>query len=311
MPEQFYGTKVSGGGLHQAQELPMTPTPTPTPSPKAKKKLLPTLIVVVLVILLLISGWLLYLSFKPKTPIALVVEEPLKTEPITVVVVEEPVIVTPVEESSYTVEVPQVPVVPVEDLTSKPLELMMSVDTDKDNLTDAEELLIGTDVNNQDSDGDGFIDGQEVLNLYNPLAKDPAGIEFSGVVTTYVNPTFDYDVYYSQKWVAKAVDQANLEIMFTAATGEFVEVLISDNAENLSLRDWYKKQAPTVKDDEIVSFTNKNGLNGIKSPDSFTVYFAKGQYVYVITYNIGMKELADYPNLFKMMVESFTFTGEE
>ncbi|MFA6952959.1 MAG: hypothetical protein WC270_00065, partial [Patescibacteria group bacterium] len=37
-----------------------------------------------------------------------------------------------------------------------------SVDTDKDSLTDAEEVVFGTNPSNQDSDGDGFIDGQEV-----------------------------------------------------------------------------------------------------------------------------------------------------
>ena len=42
------------------------------------------------------------------------------------------------------------------------------VDTDNDGLTDDQEELYGTDINNSDTDGDGYIDGDEVKNGYNP-----------------------------------------------------------------------------------------------------------------------------------------------
>ena len=43
------------------------------------------------------------------------------------------------------------------------------VDSDGDLLTDDRELELGTDPNNPDSDGDGFWDGVEVANGFNPL----------------------------------------------------------------------------------------------------------------------------------------------
>lgn len=43
------------------------------------------------------------------------------------------------------------------------------MDTDKDLLADDDEAMYGTDINEADSDGDGFIDGLEVENGYNPL----------------------------------------------------------------------------------------------------------------------------------------------
>lgn len=43
------------------------------------------------------------------------------------------------------------------------------VDTDKDGLRDELELQLGTDPNNPDTDGDGYTDGEEVANGYNPL----------------------------------------------------------------------------------------------------------------------------------------------
>ena len=45
------------------------------------------------------------------------------------------------------------------------------IDTDKDLLTNDRELLLGTDPNNPDTDGDGYLDGLEVLYEHNPLVK--------------------------------------------------------------------------------------------------------------------------------------------
>lgn len=42
-------------------------------------------------------------------------------------------------------------------------------DSDGDGLTDADELLYGSDMTNNDSDGDGYLDGEEVKNGYDPM----------------------------------------------------------------------------------------------------------------------------------------------
>jgi len=42
------------------------------------------------------------------------------------------------------------------------------IDTDKDGLADETEKKLGTDMNKVDSDGDGYKDGEEVLNGYSP-----------------------------------------------------------------------------------------------------------------------------------------------
>lgn len=44
-------------------------------------------------------------------------------------------------------------------------------DTDKDGLNNDEEAQYGTDANNSDSDGDGYLDGDEVRNGYNPMGE--------------------------------------------------------------------------------------------------------------------------------------------
>jgi hypothetical protein len=44
-----------------------------------------------------------------------------------------------------------------------------NLDSDHDGLSDEEEIFYGTDKNNQDTDGDGYLDGAEVEGSYNPM----------------------------------------------------------------------------------------------------------------------------------------------
>lgn len=48
-----------------------------------------------------------------------------------------------------------------------------SLDGDGDGLSDADEVRLATDARNPDTDGDGYIDGLEVVRGYNPLKKGP------------------------------------------------------------------------------------------------------------------------------------------
>lgn len=50
-------------------------------------------------------------------------------------------------------------------------ELDMSLDSDQDTLPDELEAIYGTDPQNPDSDNDGYLDGQEIENGYNPLGN--------------------------------------------------------------------------------------------------------------------------------------------
>ncbi|MCD4761394.1 thrombospondin type 3 repeat-containing protein [bacterium] len=44
-----------------------------------------------------------------------------------------------------------------------------ALDTDKDGLSDQEEIKIGTDPRLPNTDGDGYTDGEEVANGFDPL----------------------------------------------------------------------------------------------------------------------------------------------
>lgn len=50
---------------------------------------------------------------------------------------------------------------------------MIDIDTDADGLNDAWEITLGTNLNKADTDGDGYPDGEEVNNSYDPVSALP------------------------------------------------------------------------------------------------------------------------------------------
>lgn len=80
---------------------------------------------------------------------------------------------------------------PAGNLASLPATLTVIPDTDLDGLSDAEEVSLGTNPNNSDSDGDGLNDRAEIqVYLSNPLLKDSDGDGFEDgfEVSTGFNP---------------------------------------------------------------------------------------------------------------------------
>ncbi len=71
------------------------------------------------------------------------------------------------------------------------------LDADNDGLLDDLETILGTDIQKADTDGDGYEDGEEVENGYNPLAVAPGGkytlSEFEKIKIDIQN--FDQEVY--------------------------------------------------------------------------------------------------------------------
>jgi hypothetical protein len=183
--------------------------------------------------------------------------------------------------------------------------LPSTLDTDKDGLTDEEEKIYTTDASKPDTDADGYADGLEVVNLYNPIGFAPVKIEDSGLVATYTNQTFNYSIFYPKTWIARALDETNREVLFTSATGEFVQVIVEDNLEHLSALDWYLAKVPEVTAAEVKPVVTKSGLEGVQSQDELTVYFSYGDYIYAITYNIGEKTELNFKSTFEMMYKSF------
>lgn len=300
MPEQFYFKKVKlpkapgeGGGGGGGQK--------------------PTLIIVMVIIVVVLMIGAAYLFLQSLKPVSKNVTPPVNTN----VAVNAPPANVPV---NVPVNVPPAPVcgngvcesgentatcaadcpapVPV-----APALPTMGIDTDNDGLTDVEEALYGTNPTNPDTDGDGYDDGREVINLYNPLGTAPQKLEETNLIKIYTDPTYKYSIFYPSTWIVRALDQET--VMFTSATGEFVEVLVQDNSQGLPLMDWYLNESPGVSPAEVGTATTKSGMSGIESPNGLTDYFSSGNKIYAIIYNIGIKTELEYKSTFEMMINSF------
>jgi len=187
--------------------------------------------------------------------------------------------------------------------------LESSADADKDGLTDVEEELYQTEVNKPDTDLDGYLDGAEVVDGYNPKQASGAKLADSGLVNLYTNNLLKYTVLYLSSWLAKPVDSSLQSVIFQSANGEYLQVLVENNDQKLGVLEWFLTQSPSSDPNKLKPFTSKSGLVGIISEDGLTYYLAPAEdtsKIYVVTYNVGTKTELNFLTTFKMMINSLT-----
>lgn len=180
-------------------------------------------------------------------------------------------------------------------------------DTDSDGLTDAEEILYGSNPNNPDSDSDGFLDGVEVFHLYNPAGQAPVRLLDTGAVKIYANSQFKYQIYSPSPWTVTPSGDSGV-VKFAGNTAENIEINIAENSNHLPLVNWYLSINPGVKPSELQTFITKSNLDGIKSPDRLTAYISADGSVYVISYRLGTDETMNFLSTFEMILNSFLRT---
>jgi len=217
--------------------------------------------------------------------------------PVTVVPTPPP----PAEETPPEVATttPEAPVVP-------PL-VRSGADSDSDGLTDIEEEMYKSNLYNPDTDGDKFLDGNEVFHLYSPIGRTPASLLDSGLVSTYQNQKWGYLLWYPISWQAIVKDEDSREVNFIAPSNETVTIVISPNPEGLSLEDWYLKTEPNAKTEEIKPITAKSGKGGILSEDRLTAYFLKDSEIIKIKYELENRTMIEYRTTFGMMARSLVY----
>lgn len=236
---------------------------------------------------------------EPSVEVAPEEEEPKAEEIIEKIEVEE------------EIELPEEEELPVEPTIPLPPIPVSSIDTDKDGLTDEEEILYSTGLNRPDSDADGYLDSEEIKNLYNPAG--PGLLSDSELVSIYNSSQFNYNIFYPSAWLSRSIDDTGREVIFNSDTKEFIQVIVADNKLGLSPLDWYLNQSPGVSREQVTLAENKH-FTGIKSPDTLTLYLVpktgETDLIYIITYNIGTRTEMNFKTTFDMMVNSFTLKSE-
>lgn len=231
------------------------------------------------------------------------VESIVQTKPV----VEEVVTTTTEIAATTENEVPQ------EELSNQEMEIYFprvlltnSVDLDNDGLTDLEEEIFGTDSGTSDTDSDGYYDGQEVNNLYNPRGIAPVKIIDSGLVTEYANPIWQYRIYYPANWQIGEVDKEYRQVIFSTVTGDYVEVLVFQKENNESFADWFARKATAQKITDLQNFKNRFQEDGQKRQDSLVNYFVRDNNIYVVSYHPSNENgFIPFRHVVQMMVQSF------
>lgn len=144
----------------------------------------------------------------------------------------------------------------------KTLALVYSFYNDKDNdgLSDAKEIIYGTDLKKSDTDGDSYLDGDEVKNGYDPTVPGPARLE----TRQSQNLTIQYFSWVQEKY--------NIEdpILKKSSINEYLN-LNFPKALNL----------PTISTEDLIITYNEStetlqeyitNVNNIELPQSFTNY---------------------------------------
>lgn len=218
-------------------------------------------------------------------------------------------IVIPTEVATSTIEVATSTLAtPVSLIT--PHSFLDSSDSDGDGLTDVEEELWGTNPANADTDNDIYSDQTELLNLYNPVGVAPQKIIDTQFVKTFINSQNNYSVYYPSGWIARALDETtNKEVLFTAITGEYVNVHTVPYPTTESFPQWFAANLPGEVLSIYQPFKNKFGVSGIMSPDKLVALISDGNNLFILNYNGGTRIDINYRTSFRVIVQSFKFTG--
>jgi hypothetical protein len=175
-------------------------------------------------------------------------------------------------------------------------------DSDRDGLTDIEEYLLGSSPNSQDTDSDGYQDGLEVLNLYDPTSRgrivDSLGVE------ALVNEEYNFLLFKSSLWTVEKVS-GNDSLIISLGKDQFIQVVSQNKSEEQSLDEWYKH---TLDTDEVLDSQRfkKGNWNGIMVNDKLTVYLEHPNLKHIITLNyvVGDDTTLYYRNIFDMMLQS-------
>ncbi|HOX60932.1 MAG TPA: hypothetical protein PLV72_02925 [Candidatus Magasanikbacteria bacterium] len=185
------------------------------------------------------------------------------------------------------------------------LQITDAADMDSDALTDFEEDSFGTDPGKWDTDSDGYYDGQELVNLYNPLGFAPVKLIDSGLVAEYVNPVLQYRLYYPINWQIGEVDSAANQVLFSTISGDFIEVAVFEKNSTDTFADWFARSAAGQQFTDVVPFTNRFQESGYRRKDGLVAYFMNTNRVYVFIYHPGSANIVSYRHIVQMMYSSF------
>lgn len=174
-------------------------------------------------------------------------------------------------------------------------------DLDADKLTDSEEAFYGTDGGNRDTDGDGFGDGDEVQNLFSPVAKSRLLLA-EGFMTPETWNGWGY--YYPRPW-SSIPETVNRQSITTGSAARF-QLELRERLAGESLVMIVNEYRPGA---QTKSFTTKGGFSAVQTADGTLTAVASGDVVLIITYDLNGERVYDYRTSYAMFLNTLTYAS--
>lgn len=290
LPKEYYGVAPKTAvkkAVAPVQSKPLPPPPRKPALPavatvQKKKRRVPIIFIIgILFVTVIAVGGYLFLRSTRRPPV--------------------PTFPTPETEPMPEPEPPLPPSI------SEPEPIRPGIDTDSDGLTDVEERTIyGSDPRNPDTDADSFIDGNEVLHLYDPSRAGTATFseQAAGPVTAYADSGFEFTFFLPDSWAAipsgtPPAPPGTVNISIVGGETLRLRTYALDADESLEAR--AERLFPT---NTFLPGRSKQGYDLLRSATQRIAIIAFGNQFVTVEYDIGTKRTIDYLRTFEMVVNS-------
>jgi len=182
------------------------------------------------------------------------------------------------------------------------------LDSDSDGLTDLEEALYGTENRTPDADADGFLDGNEVYNLYNPAGKAPAKLENSNQVKK-IDGSIGWSMLIPAAWTTRDASADGGRITIVTGHGEVFKLVVNDNPNKQTVLEWYLANNPGAQREQILKYRSKHGYEGIIGADQLTTFIPWGDKIFSFAYDLDGQSFINYRTTYYMMLNSMVLSG--
>ncbi len=318
IPEMFYGGKnpeIYANQIHTVSNTHVKPQ-TATMSTHIQTHHVRLFVGIGILVLVLISGisWYYlrgYLAAQQTAPLI----EKIKETPVAPVVVTTPVVIptTTVTTPSSTDSTPSSTVLQSGldiSFVFPTFGLFDTADLDVDGLTDIEEELYGTDPGIWDTDSDGYYDGLEIQYLFSPVKFTPAKIIAESSVREYVHPKFGYRFYYPSAWQVATVDTGGEQVLISAQSGEYIEIIRSSRMINENFVSWYARViGSTARYTDFNAEQNRFAFEYYRRPDWLAGFFESPEAIYTVIYHTGNNQDVVYRRSMSLVMQSFVPFG--
>ncbi|MEO5928077.1 MAG: thrombospondin type 3 repeat-containing protein [Patescibacteria group bacterium] len=304
-PEDIF-SGLNTGGDDSSGSAPIEMEPEPHQSPV--KFIALAFLIIVLVAGIGFAVWYFFIHEKP---VETGIITPTSTNSPVVIAQDEPVIETPPAlppEPGTNTPPPNIP--PPQSInTSTPatqqpptIQIAEAADSDADGVSDPEEATLGTGATMPDSDGDGFTDGSELQNGYDPAATN---LSIAGSPRYHnVSISSTLGVYVPAAWSVTSDPTASGRSVIVTGTPTSFIVEIGSRPVGTAFADWLNANDPSADASAMRSFTTRAGYAAHMTFDRLHSYIEVPGSMVVITYSAGSASSYDFRAIYDYIVQT-------